>query len=308
MSKSWDDLLASKEFNVEHALVLLVRHSLVMPVRYLYEPEFLTPYSDLLTHCHIYVIGFMPIIETGGVGRIENDDLITSWLIAGKPRELHSKIPPGWKITINSFGDWGIVDSEGSYILPDLLALRKQLGDEQNAIPFNVQYIGQAYGKNGSRQALDRLLPGHEKLQEICIKGPPEGYGVYLLLIQIEPNTQLSTMFNTKAKNQGDAYNRILSGLQKLEETTEAEKTTLYEASLIRYFKPPYNKEFKENFPSTNMTLLQGCYDKDINAIIAEINIDDCFQLASDDAAQSKYHVICHNLHAKEDRQVFFAI
>lgn len=103
---------------------------------------------------------------------------------------------------------------------------------------------------------------GHEKLQEICIKGVPQGHGLYLLLIEVAIGTNLNTIFNPQAKDQDNTHDRILKGLQAQAETTEAEKTTLYEASLIRYFEPPYNKEFKENFPSTNMSLLKRAMAK----------------------------------------------
>lgn len=38
---------------------------------------------------------------------------------------------------------------------------------------FDIQYIGQAYGKSGSRNALDRLRK-HETVQKIALQGVPE--------------------------------------------------------------------------------------------------------------------------------------
>ncbi|HEY9753885.1 MAG TPA: hypothetical protein V6C97_01845 [Oculatellaceae cyanobacterium] len=148
-------------------------------------------------------------------------------------------------------------------------------------------------------------LKGHEKLQEICIKGIPEGQALSLLLIDVEPGATLNTIFNPQAKNQDGTYERILNGLKKQEETSEAEKITLYEASLIRYFQPPYNKEYKENFPSTNMTMLEDCYDKNISSIIAGLCIDAEYQLRSEAVAQKKDHVINHDLYTEKDRKIF---
>lgn len=307
MSKDWDEKLAEQKYGVEHALELSARSAIIMPVRFLYEAERLEEYRATLATCHIYMIGHLPIIESTAPGQIEKDEIITSWLVAGKPYEVRTKIPEGCSIHAE-YGRWWIIDPEGNSRKPDKLLerARKQLGDEQNAIPFTVLYVGQAYGKNGSRQALDRLLKGHEKLQEILAKGPPEGHALYLLLIDAEPGTTLNTIFNPQAKNHDDTFDRILKGLQKQEETSEAEKTTLYEASLIRYFRPPYNKEFKETFPSTNMTLLAGCYDKDISSIVASLCIDAEYQLKSDSVPQKKDHVINHDLHADKDRKIFF--
>ncbi|HEY9753886.1 MAG TPA: hypothetical protein V6C97_01850 [Oculatellaceae cyanobacterium] len=39
MSKEWDEHLAEQKFGVEHALELNARSAIIMPVRFLYEPE-----------------------------------------------------------------------------------------------------------------------------------------------------------------------------------------------------------------------------------------------------------------------------
>lgn len=309
MADDWNEKLREQKYGVEHALELSARSTIIMPAKYLKEPKRHEPFKATLATCHIYMIGHMPTIETTGPGEIENDEIITSWEIAGKPHQVRTKIPPGCKIH-SEYGRWWIIDPEGNSRKPDMLLKRacKQLSDEQNAIAFHVQYIGQAYGKNGSRQVLHRLLPGHEKLKAISEKGAPEGHSLSLLLIDVEPGSTLNTIFNTQAQNQDDTFNRILQGLQKQEETSEAEKTTLYEASLIRYFQPEYNKEFKKTFPSTNMELLEGCYEKDINSIMATLNIDADFQVKSDAVAQKGSHFIHHELHSEQDRKIFFGL
>lgn len=97
-------------------------------------------------------------------------------------------------------------------------------------------------------------------------------------------------------------------GLDKLFETTEAERTSLFEASMIRYFKPEFNTIFKDSFPSTNLKTLADCYDKDIATVVAEICIDELpFRLFSDAVAAAPYHIARHDLHKDEDRQVFFS-
>lgn len=312
MSDEWTDNLASKKFNVEHALAMEARGSVIMPVRFLYEPDRLKEYEATLATCHIYMIGYMPTIQTDGPGEVDGTEIITKWLIGGKPFEARIDVlVQGCTVARNDeLGTWWIVDPEGNPRHPDILMqkARQRLADEQTAFPFKVLYIGQAFGKNGSRQALDRLLKGHEKLQEICIKGVPADHALYLLLVDVEPGTNLHTIFNSMAQEQANTYDRILHGLEAQAETTEAEKTTLYEASLIRYFEPPYNKEFKETFPSTNMTLLQGCYKKDINTIIAEINLDGEFQLTSDKIPPKKNHMAVHELHSDDERKIFFGL
>lgn len=116
------------------------------------------------------------------------------------------------------------------------------------------------------------------------------------------------TFFNPFAQNKEQGSERIAAGLDKLFDTNDAERATLYEASLIRYFQPKFNKEFKESFPSTNLKVLADCYDKDFSAIMAEISIDELpFQLRSETIAAAPSHMAHHDLHTDAARKVFFS-
>lgn len=184
--------------------------------------------------------------------------------------------------------------------------MSSRLSLEHDAVDFKVLYIGQAFGEDGSRNALDRLKK-HETLQKIALKGIPDRYELTILMLAIEPANRLVTMFNPLAQDKEQGSERIRKGLDKLFNTSEAERTTLYEASLIRYFQPPFNKEFKNSFPSTNMKLLTDCYDKDFSALVAEICIDELpFKLFSDVVPHKRYHIAKHDLHLEEARRVFF--
>ncbi len=115
------------------------------------------------------------------------------------------------------------------------------------------------------------------------------------------------TFMNPWALNKEQSEYRISSGLDKLFGTSDAERVTLYEASLIRYFQPPFNKEFKESFPSTNLKLLKDCYDKDFSALISEICIDELpFKMTSGIVPPSQYHTAYFDLHEDDARKVFF--
>jgi tRNA nucleotidyltransferase/poly(A) polymerase len=112
---------------------------------------------------------------------------------------------------------------------------------------------------------------------------------------------------NPFAKDTESGTTRIKQGLDKLFNTTEAERISLYEASLIRYFYPEFNKEFRDSFPSTNLKILQDCYEKDFAAVIAEICIDELpFYLWSASAKRSLHHIARHDLHKSRDRKMFF--
>jgi hypothetical protein len=114
------------------------------------------------------------------------------------------------------------------------------------------------------------------------IQRMPDDYRLTLLLLSVLPASRILSVFNPFAENQDDDGASISAGIDKLYSTSEQEMITLYEASLIRYFSPEYNKEFKNSFPSTNLKVLQDCYEKDFSTVIAEINHDEIpFRLKS---------------------------
>jgi hypothetical protein len=129
------------------------------------------------------------------------------------------------------------------------------------------------------------------------------------MLLAIEPSNQLITRINPYASNKDESGTRIAFGLDKLFNTSEAERTSLYEAALIRYFYPEFNREFKESFPSTNLKILQDCYEKDFCTLIAEISFDDPpYRLWSGAVPPAHSHVAKHDLHKSADRKMFFGI
>lgn len=131
-----------------------------------------------------------------------------------------------------------------------------------------------------------------------------------LLLISLGDNTLL-TSFNPKAPNKDKKKDnaRIKSGVDKLYDMTEAEKVSLYEAAMIRYFQPEFNKQLKNSFPSTNLKILQDCYQKDFQAVVAEFCMEPfAFRLYSDAIGMQPNHFAYFDLQKDEDRRGFYAI
>lgn len=300
------ELFGTSLFDVEHALGMYATSFCTIPAEGIYDKDALAPVMGVIETCHIYVIGFVPIITFVGAKQNSNKlSLVCS--ILDTQYVLESDIPDG--LTLNQEGKLFYLSNEqGERGFPTEASIQARLCHEKNAVNFEVKYIGQAYGKDGSRSAFDRLL-NHETLQKIAIKGVPHGYKLTLLLLEVQPNNQIFTAFNPFAKNKDEGRSRIKAGLDKLFGTTEQERIALYEASLIRYFSPLYNKEFKNSFPSTNLRILQDCYEKDFAAVVAEICIDELpFKLFSESVAVSTYHVAKHDLHKDETRKLFFGL
>ena len=237
--------------------------------------------------------------------RLENGTLSLFLSALGATYEVKYECPRNVGLQFVD-GVYHLVDPSGSKYWPNPNDVQLRLSLLSKVIDFDVKYIGQAYGKDGSRNALDRLLK-HETLQKISLRGIPETHRLTLLLLTIIPNSMLFTAFNPFAKNKDDDGSRIRAGLDKLFGTDEQERITLYEASLIRYFSPEYNLEFKNSFPSTNLKVLQDCYDKDFSAVVAEICIDELpFRLKSDCVKPAMHHIAKHDLHKDQDRKSFF--
>ncbi len=301
-----EDLFDNALFDVEHALSIYATSFCTFPAEFIYDRETLAPLMSVIETCHIYIIGLLPKIDFVEANQ-DSNKLSLKFSILDNEYTLETDVPDGLKLHQDDELSY-LINEQGKKFIPNDSLIQNRLCHETNVVNFEVKYIGQAYGKDGSRNAIDRLLK-HETLQKISLKGVPEGYRLSLLLLEVQPNTQLFTVFNPRAKNKDESSSRIKSGLDKLYGTSEQERIALYEAALIRYFSPSFNKVFKNSFPSTNLKILQDCYEKDFAAVVAEICIDELpFKLFSESIEAKNYHIAKHNLHKDEDRKIFFGM
>ncbi|MBB4249447.1 hypothetical protein [Rhizobium sp. BK008] len=298
-------MFKNKKFDVEHALVLYALSYVTLPAEGLYDRKHLKAFEKLTKKCHIYIVGFVPKTEFVGPS-VEGGNLRMSFRVLGREYDLKWPVPAGVEV-VDSPDGWLLSHDGNLGNLPSRDECTTRLNREHGTGKFLVKYIGQAYGKNGSRNALDRLMK-HEKLQEIAIKGVPEGYRFQVLMLAMDTGNTMVTMFNPHADDSSQGNKRIGQGLDKLFGTTEKERVALYEAALIRYFFPTFNAEFKDSFPSTNLKILQDCYEKDFSAVSAEILFDDFpFTLYSEVAPAKHHHLAYFDLHDDKARKVFFA-
>jgi hypothetical protein len=293
-------------FDVEHAFGMYATGFCTFPAEGLYDQAALMPLMNIIDDCHIYLIGFVPRVRLDRA-RQEGDELFLDFTVLGKEHSI--RYPLQDSMVLKQEGDhYYLEDSKGKLYWPDSNDAQRRLSDETGLITFQVKYIGQAYGQDGSRNALDRLLK-HETLQRISLLGTPPDHRLTLLLLSIQPCNQLYTVFNPFAKEKDEDGKRMRDGLDKAYNTSEAERTAIFEASLIRYFYPEYNKAFKDSFPSTNLKVLKDCYEKDFSAVIAEICIEELpFRLTSEAVAPTVWHAAQHDLHVSEERKMFFGM
>jgi len=305
MSKKKRDLFAGRLFDVEHGINMHAVNCFYMPAGKIYDREVLEPHAELISRCHIYVIGFVPIINFANAQQKERGLLLT-YEVLGDSYDIVWELPPEGSLH-HEDGLFYVSDGSGNRFFPNEKECLQRLNDQYGLNKFLIKYIGQAYGKEGSRSALDRLTK-HETLQKISLLGAPRGYRVDLLLVEVEPNNQVITAFNPFAENSDSGEARIQQGLDKLFNTSEQERVALYEAAMIRYFSPEFNKEFKNSFPSTNLKVLRDCYEKDFSSVSAELVVEGLpLTFYSEAVEPAHIHIAQHDLHTDEARKMFFA-
>lgn len=296
-------MTATKLYDVEHALDMYADSCVQMPAAFIYDSEQIKPFADQLKRCHIYMIGVLPKVELVGYKQLDRT-LVVSLTASGKPHDVEIGLEPSQNLKQEE-GVSFIEDSAGQRFEPNSNALMMFL-HRKIGLHFHIHYIGQAFGKDGERSALDRLLK-HEKLQEIAVKRIGDDNQLNLLMIEVVPANRVITVFDPRAEKADTDGKRITAGLDKLFGTTERERVSLYEAAMIRYFQPKLNKEFSDSFPSTNMKVLEDCYSKDFSAVAASFSIDVLpYYLCSDTVAAKHGHLAFYDLHADDARKAFF--
>lgn len=298
------DQLHTKRFEVEHALSMFAYSYVNLPAVGLYDSASLQPFMGTIDTCHIYFIGYLPSISV--TGSEQNGQTVSISLeYLGEQKSVSWEFPEGACLK-EAEGYWFVEDRAGQRYAPTSDQILTRLSQQHAPLEFAVKYIGQSFGRDGSRSSLDRLV-SHETLQKIALRQAPHGHHIALLLVAVQPGNQLLTVINPHAQQQDDDGSRIQAGLDKLFGTNDRERVALYEAAMIRYFRPEFNIEFRDSFPSTRLKILQDCYRKDFSAVIAEFCFDDMpFSLRSETVKASKYHIAYHNLHAEADRRLFF--
>lgn len=190
-------------------------------------------------------------------------------------KEAKSKMKLVTKYPYNFFG---IVDDTQTLLVARPSSLIEHVKAENNIsteiLDFEILYIGQAYGKNGKRTALNRLT-SHETLQKIyahSLTNNPES-DIWILLTNF---SQVSMLYSTPNKTvyNEDRDNKLINSFfdNKGWSFTEKQKINFTEAALIKMFEPKYNKDFKNNFPSKIHSSYSECYSLDLRALTIEVD------------------------------------
>jgi len=127
---------------------------------------------------------------------------------------------------------------------------------------LEVMYVGQAFGRNQIRK-IDYRIRKHEKVQAVALDILRRGSNEEVLVIGLcvdlnDVATSLITTGNVRASTMQELLALKESASQRL---PEGQALTVFEASLIRYFQPAFNTEYKETFPSAGAVSYGEIYD-----------------------------------------------
>jgi hypothetical protein len=306
----------------EHAVSLFSARWLLLPSQQLMSEGTMSADEALVAeNCHIYLICKHPAANFVPDGFGYNDGHLFGnvvYRVRGIEHNLPFRFPfplldGAVEVRLSQYPHREIktFDADGRdvrYVTASsiLLGFYERLQHE-NLGKFEVLYVGQAYAQ-GKRSAFDRLR-SHSTLQKILAEAhysDPDSE-VYVFAFEYAPYrlmTQIVGMANSPESIDEDGE-RFISILES--PLTQHQQICLVEAALIRYFAPPFNEIYRENFPSESHKILQQCYQLDIGGLVVEINTDDLqFSLFSARVAPAVHHVAKIDLFDKKQRLGFF--
>jgi hypothetical protein len=191
---------------------------------------------------------------------------------------------------------------------PEYLLKVADTGQLPELEKLEVVYIGQAFGDDGTRNAIDRLK-SRSTLQQVLADHAHSAWWMEpVLLLFMFDHPQLITKMDGQGSPEitGDedlAHHQSIRD----EPLSDAQAVTIAEASLIRYFQPHYNSHFKGNYPTSDLQHLRDAYRLDYNAIITEIDTEDLyFSTFSKHQAAAEHHMATFDLHDRKERYSFF--
>jgi hypothetical protein len=180
---------------------------------------------------------------------------------------------------------------------------------------LEILYIGQSFGKKGERKAIDRLKK-HETLQAIyaesIIRNPDDDIWIALCYFEEIGFVAIDGRQTQTIEERNEDFKRLSNFMFKLANgfLNQKQKINFTEAALIKYFEPPYNKDFKDSFPSITHSSYEECYTLDVNSVMIELStleIVNC-NFYSKRIPERDIHLNSFWFHNSEERRSLFQL
>lgn len=316
---------------VEALLELFSSDGFVFRPSELYEIE---PGSELRSHLeryNIYIICRRPrfslnekSLQLDNVKQTVSGEFIVSLPMSKEVKKFEFRNPLNEPIRSLEkleypFDKLRFVTSSGLPIQMRISDMTKFLSDPFCLLPHSqllVEYVGQAFGRDGERDALDRLIGetgkhGHGSLQKILseLNSSYPDDEVFVVLYSFEFYKKHIVMGGSGEPEISfdDAPNRLDMFMEAT--LPRKKRIDLVEAALIRYFQPIFNDKYKKTFPKENHTILDALYDLDITGLGVSLSIEESFlPLYSTQVPPSCQHVASYPITNKSDRVTYFDI
>ncbi|WP_147457507.1 hypothetical protein [Micromonospora sp. CV4] len=239
--------------------------------------------GSLVEDCHLYIVSRQPRLSVDPSSVIVRDGLIRfkvrsqhggdfrEHLCAFTTKQYREGF--AWK------AEWPFEDFRFTHKGEDLawgsigaLVNHMEVGVEE-LLEHEILYIGQAFGKDGERNAYDRLK-SHSTLQAIYAENRPD-YDIWLTLCEISDVSLVQDISSGEAEVMGDKD--TLHSLEVLARSQNPqfyrrEALTMAEAGLIRFFMPEYNEKFKNNYPDPNHVHISTAVELDFADLMVELH------------------------------------
>lgn len=239
--------------------------------------------------CNLYMILKRPRMTINPEYLFFNDEYIElEYFILDKEQKLErrfrmpkSKELDGLKLYTEYPYSTGRIESENkdrfNFKISALVdVIQRQDPIVEPLLDYEVLYVGQSFGNNGSRSAIDRLY-SHSTLQkiysEVSEENPNES--IWLMLCSFTERSignfkfdQNKPIYDTES-HQSKFINFLDTNKVNF---SEKQKVNFTEAALINMFQPRYNKEFKNIFPDKKHKSYDECYRTKVNGIFIELD------------------------------------
>jgi hypothetical protein len=271
------------KYAVESAIVVDNTWTGICSPADLQNPDLLSD-APALSDCHVYGIGIRPrlTVVEDSIRSLGDGMFQATWKQQGTGSEatLQFQFPAAADCTMRVRAGGTVVElmnengslftgARSAMMLAALLA-DPRYGDNADAralLDLEIAYVGQSYGKEGGRAALQRLAR-HETLQRVLadLSAERPDSEAWVVFLAFDGHSNISTMgpWNSELPLEKSMDHAIASATAAV---PMDEVTTLAEAALIRYFQPVYNIRYKDTFPSLEHRTYAMPYDLDVNAV-----------------------------------------
>jgi hypothetical protein len=161
-----------------------------------------------------------------------------------------------------------------------------------------VLYVGQAFGKEGERSSLDRVLE-HKTIQKIYADHQSAGFDIFISFLRLADGASILQIGSSAS---AEAYKASVTAAERADINSvfkslrrradmQREQITLSEAAFISYFKPSYNIQHKKNFPGRRSSLALNLDAQGYTNL--SVSLDDGgsgVQFWSEERRESRYH------------------